>query len=57
MLTPAYHDLIRLLAQQAAREWSLGQRHPADEPQPHPQKWDGAGEGLQPSPTPDMPDL
>jgi hypothetical protein len=53
MLTPAHHDLIRMLAEQSAREWLLGQRQPADEPQQE----KSADEGLPPSTAPDMPDL
>jgi hypothetical protein len=52
-LTPAHHDLIRLLAQQAAQAWRHEQKPQTTEPQ----KQEGAGKRLQPSPAPSTPDL
>lgn len=49
-LTPAHLDLIQLLAEQAAHAWLRGQSVAAG-----PTK-SGTGEGLQPSPVPDMPE-
>lgn len=53
-LTAAHHALIRMLAEQSAREWLLGQRQATDES--HPQKQEGAGE-VAPSRAPSTPTL